>query len=366
MPSDDTHLSTYRYELPDELIAKRPLERRSSSRLLVLRKGAERPEHRRFFDLVEILRPGDVLVVNDTSVLPARLFGEKAETGGKVEVLLGREEEDGTWIVLLSASKTPRPGTRIVFGAASQGFGETFFGEVLGRVDDEPGAFRMRFEGDARAYAKACGHVPLPPYLERDDDEDDRERYQTVYADPERAGAAAAPTAGLHFDEELLAALKERGVELVRVTLHVGPGTFLPVRTERITEHKMHAEAWTVSEAAAKALNEARARGSRIVAVGTTSLRTLESCLDKGAPDAAFAPGSGLTRLFIRPGYRIRSIDALITNFHLPESTLLMLVAAISGRERILRAYEEAVRERYRFFSYGDACYLEVIDEARP
>lgn len=363
--TDERLLSAYRYELPDELIARRPLERRSGSRLLVLPRGAPAPEHRRFAELPSLLSPGDALVVNDTSVIPARLFGEKAETGGRVEVLLSRPEPDGTWVALVSASKKPKPGGRLVFGAHSAGFNDTFFATVLERLEDEPGAFRLRFEGDVVAYAQACGHVPLPPYLARDDDARDREQYQTVYADPRNAGAAAAPTAGLHFDADMLAALEDRGVEIVRVTLHVGPGTFLPVRTDNVEEHRMHAEPWRVSEAAAQRLNAARARGGRIIAVGTTSVRTLEASLDGGAPDAPFSPGSGLTRLFIRPGYRFRAIDALITNFHLPESTLLMLVSAVAGRERVLAAYEEAVRERYRFFSYGDACFFEVVDEAK-
>lgn len=363
---DDAHLlSAYRFDLPEELIAKRPLDRRSGSRLLVLEKGAPAPAHRRFLDLPSLLAPGDVLVVNDTSVIPARLYGQKGESGGKVEVLLSRPEPDGTWVALVSASKKPKPGGRIVFGADSAGFSDTFFATVLERVDDEPGAFRLRFDGDVIAYAQAHGHIPLPPYLARGDDDDDREQYQTVYRDPQHAGAAAAPTAGLHFDDDMLKALAEMGVEIVRVTLHVGPGTFLPVRTDDVSEHRMHAEPWTVSEEAARRLNAARARGARIVAVGTTSVRTLEACLDGGAKDAPFAAGRGLTRLFIRPGYRFRAIDALITNFHLPESTLLMLVSAVSGRERVLAAYAEAVKERYRFFSYGDACFLEVVDEAR-
>jgi S-adenosylmethionine:tRNA ribosyltransferase-isomerase len=321
------------------------------------------PVHRQFRDLPSLLREGDALVVNDTRVFPARLYGEKAETGGRVEVLLSRAEPDGTWVALLGASKPARPGGRIVFGGTATGFAEPFFATVLERVEDEPGAYRLQFHGDVLCYAEAHGHVPLPPYLTRTDDDEDKQRYQTVYADPSHRGAVAAPTAGFHFDEALLAEVRARGVSLVRCTLHVGPGTFLPVRDDDVRAHRMHAEPYALSEYAASTLNETRANGGRIVAVGTTSVRTLESSFstEKGQ----LVAGSGLTRLFIRPGYRFRAVDALVTNFHLPESTLLMLVAALVGRERILAAYREAVDEGYRFYSYGDACFLEVRTEAR-
>ncbi len=359
---DDDRLSSYAFELPPELIAERPLEDRASSRLLHLQKGGGPPLHRRFRELPSLLNEGDALVVNDTRVFPARLFGEKAESGGRVEVLLSRAEDDGTWIALVSASKKPKPGGRIVFGGTAGGFSEPFFATVLDRVEDEPGAYRLRFEGDALRYAELCGHVPLPPYLQREDDDDDRERYQTVYADPAQRGAVAAPTAGFHFDDAILAALQEKGVRLVKVTLHVGPGTFLPVRSDDVTEHRMHPEPWQMTRAAADTLNEVRATGGRIVAVGTTAVRTLESAYDDDAGE--LRGGSGLTRLFIRPGYRFRAVDALVTNFHLPESTLLMLVAAVVGRERILAAYAEAIRERYRFYSYGDSSFLELDEGA--
>lgn len=364
MAHDDDRLSSYAFELPPERIATRPLDDRASSRLLHLPKHQGAPIHRRFRDLPTLLNAGDALVVNDTRVFPARLFGEKAGSGGRVEVLLSREEEDGTWIALLNASKRPKPGGRLVFGGTSSGFDEPFFATVEGVVDDEPGAYRLRFEGDALRYAEQCGHVPLPPYLQRDDDDDDRERYQTVYADPGHKGAVAAPTAGFHFDDALLEELQQKGVHLVKVTLHVGPGTFLPVRVDDVTDHPMHAEPWQMTHEAAAALNEVRAKGGRIIAVGTTAVRTLESAFDDESGE--LRGGSGLTRLFVRPGYRFRAVDALVTNFHLPESTLLMLVAAVVGRQRILAAYGEAIAEGYRFYSYGDACFLEVSDEARP
>jgi S-adenosylmethionine:tRNA ribosyltransferase-isomerase len=361
----DHLLSSYAFELPEEQIAKRPLDERSASRLMVLEATAEGPRHGSFRELLELLREGDALVVNDTTVIPARLYGEKASTGGRVEVLLSRAEPDGTWVTLVNASKRPRAGQRIIFGGRMGGFDEPFFAEVLGPVEGEPGAWRVRFEGDVLLYAEAQGSIPLPPYLERDDDEDDRQRYQTVYADADKPGAVAAPTAGLHFDDAMLQELETRGVRVVRVTLHVGPGTFLPVRSDDVRDHAMHAEPWVLPEAAARQLNETREAGGRIVAVGTTATRVLEAALEDKAADASFEASEGLTRIFIRPGYRFRAVDALITNFHLPESTLLMLVAAVSGRERILAAYEEAIAEGYRFYSYGDACFLEVREEAK-
>lgn len=364
--SDEDHLlSAYQYELPPEQIAKRPLDDRAGARLLHL-PAEGGLAHRSFRELPELLREGDTLVVNDTRVFPARLYGEKAETGGKVEVLLARREGPTTWVALINASKKPKEGGRIVFGGVPGGFDEPFFANVIGPVAGEPGSFRLAFEGDALRYAEMFGHVPLPPYLEREDDDADRDRYQTVYANPEHTGAAAAPTAGFHFDDDVLAAIEARGVSIVPVTLHVGPGTFLPVRDDDVRDHRMHAEPWTVTPNSAARLNETRRAGGRVIAVGTTAVRVLEACLDGGAPDAEFAPGSALTRLFIRPGYRFRGLDALVTNFHLPGSTLLMLVAAVVGRERVLSAYEEAVREGYRFFSYGDSSLLEVTPEARP
>jgi S-adenosylmethionine:tRNA ribosyltransferase-isomerase len=238
---------------------------------------------------------------------------------------------------------------------------DALFAIVVGPVDDEPGAWRVRFEGDALRFAHSFGEVPLPPYLERKPDDDDRDRYQTVYRDEQKAGSVAAPTAGLHFDDATMAALARKGVQLAKVTLHVGPGTFLPVHAENLSAHKMHPEPWWLSSSTADMLNTARAAGRRIVAVGTTSARVLESARQVLLPDAPFVGGSGLTRIFLKPGHVVTGFDALITNFHLPESTLIVLVGALVGRRRVLHAYDEAVRHGYRFYSYGDACFVDVV-----
>jgi S-adenosylmethionine:tRNA ribosyltransferase-isomerase len=372
---DDDRLSSWSFDLPQAQIARRPLKDRASSRLLHL-PAAGGLVHRQFRDLVDLLQPGDVLVVNDTTVVPARLFGEKAGTGGKVEVLLVRRDDASTtttttttsssvprghtWIVLLNASKKPKPGSRLVF-PTHPGSMDALFAEVEGVVDDEPGAWRLRFEGDALRFAHSFGQVPLPPYMERSPDDDDRSRYQTVYADRAREGSVAAPTAGLHFDDAVLAALRDKGVQVAPVTLHVGPGTFLPVHAERLSDHRMHPEPWWMSKATASTLNTARAAGKRIIAVGTTSARVLESSRQGRAADAGFVDGSGLTRIFIKPGHVVTGFDALVTNFHLPESTLIVLVGALVGRQRILDAYAEAVAQGYRFYSYGDASFVEVV-----
>lgn len=356
--NDDDHddrLSSYTFELPQELIAQRPLAERSAARLLVLRKDAAGPEHKRVKDIVELLAPGDVLVVNDTTVIPARLFGEKAGTGGKVEVLLVRRVAGTSWACLVNASKRPREGTRLVFGSGTSTSVDPFFATVEGPIEDEPGAFLVRFDGDPVRYAEHHGHIPLPPYIARDDDAADLERYQTVFHDEQKPGSSAAPTAGLHFDAPLLEALENKGVRIAKVTLHVGPGTFLPVRGDSLSEHTMHPEPWLVGEDAARVVNEAKAAGRRVVAVGTTSLR----CLESAARDGKLEPGSGLTRLFVKPGFRFQLTDALVTNFHLPGSTLFVLVSALAGRDRMRAAYSEAVREGYRFYSYGDASFLE-------
>jgi S-adenosylmethionine:tRNA ribosyltransferase-isomerase len=331
---------TFSLDLPTEQIARRPLEDRAAGRLLVV--GEPNP-HRCVRDVPQLLRDGDVLVVNDTTVIPARLFGEKAGTGGKVEVLLVRPA-DKAWVCLVNASKRAKPGTRLVFE-------EGFFATVEEAMADEPGAFRVRFEGDARAFAEEHGHVPLPPYLEREDDEEDVERYQTVFHDDRKPGSCAAPTAGLHFDHALLEHIRARGVEVATVTLHVGPGTFLPMRGS-LEEHVMHPEPWIIDEANACKINAAR----RVIAVGTTSLRCLESA---AGDDAVVRAGGGLTRLFIKPGYGFKVVDALLTNFHLADSTLFVLVCAFAGTERMRAAYRDAVREGYRFYSYGDACFLQ-------
>ena len=355
---DDDLVASYRFELPERLIAQRPLAERSAARLLVLGATAAAPEHRTVRELPTLLHEGDLVVVNDTAVIPARLYGEKAGTGGKVELLLVREHGDrATWVCLLNASKGPRPGSRLVFGTGAAHSLDAFFATVVGNVDDEPGAFVVHFEGDPVGFARAHGHVPLPPYIARDDDDDDLARYQTVFADQTRAASSAAPTAGLHFDAALVAALEARGVRTAKVTLHVGPGTFLPMRGARLSEHRMHGEPWVVPEETARLVAETRRAGRRVVAVGTTSVRALEASAGDGAEVRA---GSGMTRLFLRPPHAPRTVDAMVTNFHLPGSTLFALVCAVAGRARMVAAYAEAIAAGYRFFSYGDATFLEV------
>ena len=355
----------FRFELPEELIAQAPLAERSDSRLLVLDGGRGPGEglgHHRFRALPELLEPGDLLVFNDTRVIPARLLGRK-ESGGRVEVLVERIEADDLALVQLRASKAPKPGTRLVLGTDR---GAGFVAEMVAREDD---LFRLRFPaGEPVTHLlDRYGHVPLPPYIERPDTAADAERYQTVYA--HQPGAVAAPTAGLHFDAGLLEALADRGIERAFVTLHVGAGTFQPVREEDLSAHRMHRERYTVPPEASTAIRACRRRGRRVIAVGTTVVRTLEAAVRDRAPgDAAPRPGGGETDIFILPPFRFRVVDGLVTNFHLPESTLLMLVSALAGRERVLAAYEAAVAERYRFFSYGDAMLLwpmaEALDEA--
>jgi S-adenosylmethionine:tRNA ribosyltransferase-isomerase len=333
----------FHYDLPTELIAQQPLSERSASRLLCLDRHAGTLADHAFRELPELLNAGDLLVFNDTRVIPARVFGRK-ETGGRVEVLVERLLSDTRCIAQLRASKSPAPGSGLVLEGGSRL-------RVTGRQEE---FFELELEAEGASETldrvmSAHGHMPLPPYIQRPDTEADRDRYQTVYA--RRPGAVAAPTAGLHFDGELLAVLARRGVESARVTLHVGAGTFQPVRVENIEEHRMHAEYLEVSEAACAAVAAARARGGRVIAVGTTAVRSLETAARRGSPE----PFSGDSRLFIYPGYRFRAVDGMVTNFHLPESTLLMLVSAFAGRERVLAAYRHAVRQKYRFFSYGDA-----------
>jgi S-adenosylmethionine:tRNA ribosyltransferase-isomerase len=327
------------FELPEEAIAQHAAPR-GESRLLVLdAEGDER--HRRVRDLPELLRPGDLLVVNDTRVLPARLFG-KRPGGGRVELLLAERHGEREWDALLKPGRRAPPGTIIELS-------EELSAEVLARGED--GRFRLRFSAPVEPHLERLGRVPLPPYIHRADDAADRERYQTVYA--REPGAIAAPTAGLHFDEALLAALDARGVERAAVTLHVGLGTFKPVTADLVHEHRMDAERYSIPEATAAALRRAGDEGRRVVAVGTTVVRTLESAAL--AHDGDVPAGAGSTALFIYPGFRFRVVDALLTNFHLPQSTLLMLVSAFAGRERVLDAYRDAVEHGYRFYSYGDA-----------
>jgi len=339
-------LSDFDFALPRELIAQHPAAERSASRLLDGR--AEPAADRRFRDLPDLLRPGDLLVVNDTAVIRARLFGAKA-SGGAVEALVERVEDGNIVVAQLRASKTPKTGSIVRFADA-------FDAAVLGRAGSDESLFRLRLPSDPLALLERHGHVPLPPYIDRGDDADDSGRYQTVFA--ERPGAVAAPTAALHFDAPLLAALAERGIERTAVTLHVGAGTFQPVRSENLAGHVMHSERFEVGAGAVAAIERARQRGGRIVAVGTTSLRALESMALRGRPGAPLAPAGGETDLFITPGFSFRVVDLLLTNFHLPKSTLLMLVAAFAGHERIRALYGHAIAERYRFFSYGDAMLL--------
>ncbi|MCC5885000.1 MAG: tRNA preQ1(34) S-adenosylmethionine ribosyltransferase-isomerase QueA [Gammaproteobacteria bacterium] len=338
--------SDFHFDLPEALIAQAPLADRSGSRLLLLDGSTGATSHAAFRDLGAWLQPGDLLVCNDTRVIPARLFGRK-DTGGEVEVLIERVLAAGEVLAQVRASKRPKPGRALLF---DDGRGETVSAEV---VAEEAGGFlRLAFADETQVtrLLDRIGHMPLPPYIRRPDSEADRERYQTVYA--RRPGAVAAPTAGLHFTPDLLEELAAKGVAQTCVTLHVGAGTFQPMRVEQVEEHRMHSEWLEVGEAAAAAIAACRDRGGRVVAVGTTVVRTLESAAS-GA--GRVAPATMETDIFIRPGYRFRVVDGLITNFHLPESTLLMLVSAFAGREPVLAAYAEAVAERYRFFSYGDA-----------
>lgn len=332
----------FTYKLPEELIAQHPLAERRASRLLCLDRSSGDVAHRQFADLPGLLEPGDLLVFNNTRVIPARLYAHKP-SGGRVEILLERLLPGDRCLAQLRVSKKPAAGSALLL----DGGGEL---EVVGR---EAPFFELALrEGRLVDLLEQQGHMPLPPYIDREDQAMDRERYQTVYAS--EPGAVAAPTAGLHFDDELLKALDTRGVSRAFVTLHVGAGTFQPVRAENIEDHQMHAEYLEVSEAVCDAVAETRARGGRVIAVGTTCVRSLETA----AADGELKPFAGDSRLFIYPGYRFRVVDALVTNFHLPESTLLMLVSALASRDSIIAAYEAAVRGRYRFFSYGDAMFI--------
>lgn len=337
--------SDFYFELPQELIAQDPLEERSSSRLLVLDKATGEVSHRVFRDIADYLKPGDCLVLNNTKVIPARLLGEREGTGAHVEVLLLKRREGDVWETLVKPGKKCRPGTRLSFG------GGLLKAEVLETVEEGNRLIHFEYDGIWEEVLDRLGEMPLPPYITHK--LQDKNRYQTVYAKYE--GSAAAPTAGLHFTRELLAQLEEKGVRLAYVTLHVGLGTFRPVKEENVLEHHMHSEFYQVTEEAARTINDTKKAGGRVICVGTTSCRTIESAADESG---AVHPGSGNTEIFIYPGYRFQVLDALITNFHLPESTLVMLVSALAGRENVLKAYEEAIRERYRFFSFGDAMLI--------
>lgn len=338
-------LKDFNYDLPEELIAQDPLEDRSSSRLMVLHKDTGRIEHKIFRDIIDYLNPGDCLVINDTKVIPARLMGIKEDTGAAIEVLLLKRNADDVWECLVKPGKKARTGARIVFGEG------LLVGEIVDVIEDGNRMIKFHYEGIFEEILDKLGQMPLPPYIIHK--LQDKNRYQTVYARNE--GSAAAPTAGLHFTKELLEKIKEKGVNVVSITLHVGLGTFRPVKVDKIEEHHMHTETFNISKEAADTINRTRAAGGRVIAVGTTSCRTLESA---AADDGTIPARSGDTDIFIYPGYKFKAIDCLITNFHLPESTLIMLVSALAGRDNIMNAYETAVKERYRFFSFGDAMFI--------
>ncbi len=335
-------LSDFYYDLPKDLIAQYPTERRCGSRLLTLDGCNGAVSDLQFPDLTDLLQPGDLLVFNDTRVIPARMYGQK-QTGGKVEILVERVLGSDRALAQVRASKSPKPGTVLTVGGGSAL-------EVVGRQGD---LFELVSPGqDMMTLMEQHGHMPLPPYVQRGDEKLDLERYQTIYA--ERPGAVAAPTAGLHFDEQIFRSLAAMGVETAKVTLHVGAGTFQPVRVQQLDQHKMHSERAEVSAEVCAAVVATRKRGGRVVAVGTTSVRSLEAA----SADGELKPFNGETRLFIRPGYRFNTVDAMLTNFHLPESTLLMLVSAFAGYDHLMAAYRHAVEQRYRFFSYGDAMFI--------
>ncbi len=337
--------SDFYYDLPEELIAQDPLEDRSASRLMVLDKNTGKIQHHIFKEIVDYLNPGDCLVVNDTKVIPARLYGAKVGTDAKIEVLLLKRKENNIWETLVKPGKKAKIGTRISFGDG------LLMGEVVDIVEEGNRLIQFSYDGIFEEILDKLGQMPLPPYITHQ--LKDKNRYQTVYA--KHDGSAAAPTAGLHFTPELLEEIKAKGVNIAHVTLHVGLGTFRPVKVEDVTQHHMHSEFYVVEEDQAALINETKKKGGKIISVGTTSLRTLESA---SSEDGTLKAGSGWTDIFIYPGYRFKIVDRLITNFHLPESTLIMLVSALAGKEHIMAAYEEAVKDKYRFFSFGDAMFI--------
>ena len=338
--------SDFYYDLPQELIAQDPLTDRSASRLMHLSIKDGSIEHRHFTDILEYLNPGDCLVINDTKVIPARLYGHKEETGALIEILLLKRNENDVWECLVKPGKKARKGTRISFGDG------LLKGEIVDVIEGGNRLIHFEYNGIFEEILDQLGEMPLPPYITHK--LQDKNRYQTVYAKHE--GSAAAPTAGLHFTKELLEKVKEKGVQIAHVTLHVGLGTFRPVKVDDVEQHHMHSEYYVVEEDQAKLINDTKKNGGRVIAVGTTSCRTLESATGE---DGVLKAGSGWTEIFIYPGYHFKMIDSLITNFHLPESTLMMLVSALAGKEKIMHAYEEAVKERYRFFSFGDAMFID-------
>ena len=339
-------LTDFNYELPEELIAQDPLEKRSDSRLMVVGREDGSITHKHFYDIIDYLNPGDCLVINDTKVIPARLMGVKPDTGASIEVLLLKRKEEKVWETLVKPGKKMKVGAKVVFGDG------LLTGEVIDIVEEGNRLIRFEYEGIWEELLDQLGQMPLPPYITHQ--LKDKNRYQTVYAEHE--GSAAAPTAGLHFTKELLQQIKDKGVDIAHVTLHVGLGTFRPVKVDNILDHHMHSEFYMVDQEAADKINAAKARGNQVISVGTTSTRTIESVADE---NGLMRAASGWTDIFIYPGYQFKVVDSLITNFHLPESTLLMLVSALSTRENMLHAYEVAVQERYRFFSFGDAMFIQ-------
>lgn len=339
------NVSDFNFELPEELIAQDPLEDRASSRLLVLDKESGEIRHKHFRDVLKFLRKGDCLVINDTKVIPARLYGNKVGTDAKIEVLLLKRKSDNIWETLVKPGKKMKEGAEVSFGDG------LLKGKVVGVVDEGNRLIQFEYDGIFEEILDQLGQMPLPPYITHQ--LKDKNRYQTVYA--KHDGSAAAPTAGLHFTKELLEEIEEMGVKIAHVTLHVGLGTFRPVKVETLEEHHMHSEFYMVDEEEAKKINDTKKEGDRVICVGTTSCRTLESATGE---DGILRAGSGWTQIFIYPGYKFKILDCLITNFHLPESTLVMLVSALAGKEHVMAAYEEAIRERYRFFSFGDAMFI--------
>ena len=342
------NISDYDYHLPEELIAQEPLKERDQSRLMVLHRDTGEVEHKRFVDILEYLNPGDALIINETKVMPARIYGEREDTGARIEVLLLKQIKEGQWEVLVSPGRKAKKGDVIVFKKSDQ---VVMKAAVMDITETGERIFEFSYQGDFMQLLDDIGVMPLPPYIKKE--LEDKDRYQTVYAKKE--GSAAAPTAGLHFTPRLLEKVQQKGVKLVKILLHVSLGTFKPVKVEDIRKHKMHAEYYEVSEEAACAINETKKRGGRIIAVGTTSVRTLETVADKNG----FVKSEiSWTDIYIYPGYEFKCIDALITNFHLPKSTLIMMISAFAGREKVLNAYNIAVKERYRFFSFGDAMLI--------
>lgn len=349
-------ITDFDYDLPLELIAQYPEEKRDEARLLVVDRKMDEIYHKKFYDIIDYLKPGDCLVMNDSKVLPARLFGTKRDTGAKAELLLikrkgGTDDKDGDlWEAMVKPGKKLKPGAVIDFCTEE---GKSLSARILDFSEDGTRIVQFLYDGDFHERLEENGHIPLPPYIERADEALDKEMYQTVYCREE--GSVASPTAGLHFTEELLEKVRKKGVKIAYVTLHVGIGTFRPVKCDVIEEHHMHFEEYSVTQESADLINETKRSGGRIISVGTTSSRTLESA---SAEDGIIRAGHGSTDIFIYPGYRFKIVDALITNFHLPKSTLLMLISALYDREKMIRIYEEAVRRKYRFFSYGDAMFI--------